>query len=148
MRRISDRKIEPIDIWKVATALHGRLVSEITKDDMLNIGWDEFEPDEIRILNNIPGVYILLNGDGHMDYVGISSSVGTRLSNNHHVFDKNRHTVLFTNIVSDRERHAVEHVLIRIYKPPMNKSKGTLCGVLGNKPRKMYFGGSNGMGKD
>ena len=81
-----------------------------------------------RILNDIGGIYVLLNQNGNAVYVGQSNNIAKRITsrNNGHSGQKwyNERTITsakYIRIENDAMRRKIEAVLIQLLRPQINK---------------------------
>lgn len=123
----------PEDIWKLVTAGEClRFVQYITEEDIVGMEC-MMCVDTLDDLKGISGAYILGVYDSKTkkyipDYAGQSKDIYKRLRYKHHVFDQAIHTRIYVwETPSERERKALEYVLISIFQP----SKNINCGCIG-----------------
>jgi len=72
---------------------------------------------------NIPikaGVYLLVNKNGYLEYIGQSFFIQNRL-NNHHRFTPDRHRIFVMEIKDEKQRLKTEGSLILRLQPALNQ---------------------------
>lgn len=87
----------------------------------MRFGWSEYEPSEIL---ELPGIYLLFDTDGNIDYIGQSGRIGRRLLFDQHPrYDPDKHTVKVHAIKKPSLRKSLETAFIKIVWPPGNWRK-------------------------
>jgi hypothetical protein len=104
--------------------------------EVLNVKFNELPIDKLKDYAGIKGVYLLLNDDDEIVYVGISKNIGNRVFKH---FQGTTHTAYFSSEFSralylevndDVERETIEKLLINQFRPPYNdvpKGKRNVC---------------------
>jgi hypothetical protein len=104
--------------------------------EVLNVKFTELQKDKLTRYKGIKGVYLLLNNDDEIVYIGISNNVANRVKKH---FQGTTHLARFSSEISrafylevadDVERETIEKLLINQFRPVYNdapKGKRNLC---------------------